>query len=302
QGIVYNGDGSLNITEPYQNILDDADANFHSSNNALINVTSHTNGQEITERNINISGTIESGEVLVNKLVILVGSTQFTTNVGTDGRFNLPISLEQGINHFQFMTYGYNTEGNQISVPNSMEEEDFILNLNIPKAAILVTLTWDTDDTDVDLYVIDPTGDYSAYYHKTTSDGGELDHDITSGYGPEHWTLLTTNIIHYDQPYKVRLHYYSDHGNGPTNYTVSIKLYEGTSREQEYWYRGNLSTYGGYSNNAPNATGADWIDIANIILTQDISGAGFKITQLPNSNINITSQIPTEEERKKYKY
>jgi hypothetical protein len=205
-GIAYNGDGSLSLTEPYQNIVDDADSNFHGSGNATISVTSNANGQVVTDRNITLAGNIQSGQVLVNKLKIFVGSTPFSVNVGNDGSFTLPISLGSGINHLQFVTEGNNMAGNLIEVPNNMATTDFTLNLNIPNSAILVSLTWDTNDTDLDTYVIDPAGDYSCYYHKVTAGGGELDYDITTGYGPEHWTLMTTDIVRYDQPYKVRLH------------------------------------------------------------------------------------------------
>jgi uncharacterized protein YfaP (DUF2135 family) len=297
-GIAYNGDGSLSLTEPYQNILDDADANFQGSGNATINITSHTNGQEVTERNITLTGNIQSGQVLVTRLKVFVGSTQFSVNVGNDGSFSLSISLESGINHLQFVTEGNDAAGNVIQIPNNMTTTDFTINLNIPLSVILVTLTWDTNDTDVDLYVIDPTGDYSCYYHKITADGGELDYDITTGYGPEHWTLMTIDTVRYDQPYKVRLHYYSDHGNGPTNYTVSIKLYEGTSREVEYWYRGNLAVSDPW-NDAPDDSGPDWVDIADIILTQTTSTA--LETNLRANNllkeIKITVPVPTKEQR-----
>lgn len=305
-GIIYNGDGSLSLKEPYQNILDDADANFQSSGNATINVTSHTSGQTVTERNITLSGNIESGQVLVTKLKVFVGSTAFSVNIGNDGAFSLTIPLESGINHLQFVTEGltYVSVGDQtilklIDVPNNMETTDFTLNLNIPKSVILVTLTWDTNDTDIDTYVIDPTGDYSCYYHKVTADGGELDYDITTGYGPEHWTLMTTDTVRYNQPYKVRLHYYSDHGYGPSNYTVSIKVYEGTSRAQEYWYRGNLAISYPY-NDAPNGSGADWVDIADITLTQATSSA-LRVNKLSNGNIKITVPVPPKEQRLKAK-
>jgi len=303
-GIVYSGDGSLHLTESYQNILDDADANFQGSGNATINVTSHTNGQQVTERNITLSGNIQSGEVLVTNLKVFVGSTPFSVSVGEDGAFSLTVSLESGINHLQFVTQGYYYIGEGENrrlilgpVSNNMDTVDFTINLDLPTAAILITLTWDTNDTDVDLYVIDPTGDYSCYYHMITADGGELDHDVITGYGPEHWTLMTTDTVRYDQPYKVRLHYYSDHGNGPTNYTVSIKLYEGTSREQEYWYRGNLAVSNPY-NDAPNDSGADWVDIANITLAQvQTASCVLKAIQASNSDIEVTIPVLPKRQR-----
>lgn len=294
---------TLQLYEPYQNILDDADANFQGSNNATINVTSHANDQQVTERNITLSGHIDSGEVLITQLVVFVGSNQFRVNVGQDGAFSLVIPLESGNNYIQFVTEGVGMICGDsgcsypiVTVTNNMIS-DFIINLNIPTAAILVTLTWDTNDTDIDTYVIDPTGDYSSYYHKVTADGGELDYDITTGYGPEHWTLMTTDTVRYDQPYKVRLHYYSDHDNGPSNYTVSIKLYEGTSRVQEYWYRGNLAV-SNPSNNSPDGSGADWVDIADITLTQTQTASRVsKAMQLSNGKIKITVPVPSKDKR-----
>ncbi len=301
-GIVYNGDGSLNLSEPYQNILDDADSNFQRSGNAVININSHTDGQQTTDRNIELAGIIESGEVLVTKFTVMVGSTPFSVNLGNDGSFNIPISLESGINHLQFVTEGNDSNGNLINVPNNMATIDFTIDLNVPNSVILVTLTWDTNDTDIDLYVIDPTGDYSCWYNQTTSDGGELDYDIITGYGPEHWTLMSTDTVRYDKPYKVRLHYFSDHGNGSSNYTVTIKVYENTDREQVYSYRGNMSANDSY-NDAPDDTGADWVDIATIVPTQNTtrssarSASAMNINHISEDEIFITVPVPPMEER-----
>lgn len=309
-GIVYNGDGSLNLTEPYQNILDNADSNFQRSGNATINIHSHTDGQQTTDRSIQLTGTIESGEVLVTKLTVMVGSTPFSVNVGNDGSFNIPISLESGVNHLQFVTEGNvlikEDDGSShvelANIPNNMATVDFTIDLNVPNSIILVTLTWDTNDTDIDLYVVDPTGDYSCFYHQITADGGELDYDITTGYGPEHWTLMSTDIIRYNEPYRVRLHYYSDHGHGSSNYTVTIKVYEGKGGEQVYSYRGNMAVNDAW-NVAPDDTGADWVDIGTIILTQNNSRSLNRSVSIMNSSaisedvIFITVPVPPMEER-----
>ncbi|MBF0566714.1 MAG: hypothetical protein HQK89_15925 [Nitrospirae bacterium] len=273
--ITYNGDGSLRLTENYLSILTDADNHFNSSANAVITVRSHTNGQTVTDRNVTLTGNITSGQVLVTRLKVLVGSTEFITNVDNSGNFSIAINLENGVNHLTFVTQGNSETPGEIYVnlPNNMMTTDFTLNLNSTAAVMLVTVTWNTNDTDVDTYVIDPTGDYSSYYHLVTADGGRLDHDVTTGYGPEHWTLTYANTIRYNQPsYKVRLHYYSDHGHGGTNYTVSIKLYEGTSREQTSGFSGYLPV-SSPGNNQPNGSGADWADIASITLVPTPAGA-----------------------------
>ncbi len=171
----------------------------------------------------------------------------------------------------------------------------------------------DTYDTDIDTYVIDPTGDYSCYYHKVTADGGELDYDCTTGYGPEHWTLMDTDTLSLDSPYYVRLHYYSDHGNSPSNYTVNVKLNEGTDLESNYTFRGNLA-YSDSSNTGPNATGWDWADVCYITfysqssvplsmqpLVKTKSGIPFEVKfgTPPKDKINIKTSVPPAVDLKK---
>jgi hypothetical protein len=211
--------------------------------------------------------------------------------------------MKSGLNHLSFETKGLIIEDDVVRlehVPNNMQIEDFTLNLNVPYAMILMTLNWDKDDTDLDAYVIDPTGDYSCFYHKATADGGELDYDVTTGYGPEHWTLMSTDTIRYDQPYQFRVHYYSDHGNGPTNYTVSIKLYEETDHEVDYWFRGNLAVSDSW-NAAPDDTGPDWADIASLTLIRTDSRTMPTIKFSSGGKNKITVPVPSRKERNKFK-
>jgi uncharacterized protein YfaP (DUF2135 family) len=48
-----------------------------------------------------------------------------------------------------------------------------------------VVLTWDTDLTDMDLWVVEPSGERCYYSHALTSAGGAITRDVTQGYGPE---------------------------------------------------------------------------------------------------------------------
>jgi hypothetical protein len=52
-----------------------------------------------------------------------------------------------------------------------------------------VVLTWDADNTDIDLWVIDPTGEVAIYSHARTTIGGHMSRDFTGGYGPEVFTI-----------------------------------------------------------------------------------------------------------------
>lgn len=54
---------------------------------------------------------------------------------------------------------------------------------------IHVYLSWDTDRTDVDLWVITPSGEKVFYGHRQGKGGESLFDDVTSGYGPESFTV-----------------------------------------------------------------------------------------------------------------
>jgi Ca-activated chloride channel family protein len=52
-----------------------------------------------------------------------------------------------------------------------------------------ITLAWDSDNTDIDLWVIDPNGEKAYYGHRLSYQGGRVSQDVTGGYGPEEFAL-----------------------------------------------------------------------------------------------------------------
>lgn len=54
---------------------------------------------------------------------------------------------------------------------------------------IRILLTWDTDLTDIDLWVIEPSKEKCYYSHSRTTIGGFMTKDFTRGYGPEVYML-----------------------------------------------------------------------------------------------------------------
>lgn len=54
---------------------------------------------------------------------------------------------------------------------------------------IRVLLSWNTNDSDMDLWVTDPNGEKCYYKYQNTLIGGRLSEDITRGYGPEEFCL-----------------------------------------------------------------------------------------------------------------
>lgn len=50
-------------------------------------------------------------------------------------------------------------------------------------------LSWDADNTDIDLWVIDPNDEPAFYGNRITYQGGRMSADFTGGYGPEEFSL-----------------------------------------------------------------------------------------------------------------
>jgi hypothetical protein len=90
-------------------------------------------------------------------------------------------------------------------------------------------LTWETDANDVDLHVYDRRGAHAFYGQKTLSSGGELYADVTTGYGPECFTVPAPSTRD-AAPYRLAAHYYS---RGPMGYgmgTVQVVRHDGAGR------------------------------------------------------------------------
>ena len=54
---------------------------------------------------------------------------------------------------------------------------------------VRIVLTWDADLTDMDLHVVEPSGERAYYEHNRTTIGGLISRDFTEGYGPEEYVL-----------------------------------------------------------------------------------------------------------------
>ncbi len=79
--------------------------------------------------------------------------------------------------------------GNGSEDPDTLAEDIVALNLGEQiENDMKVFLSWDTDRTDVDLWVINPAGEKVYYSHKKGRFGGQLFRDVTRGYGPESFT------------------------------------------------------------------------------------------------------------------
>lgn len=82
------------------------------------------------------------------------------------------------------------------------------------KPSLRFVLNWETDANDVDFHIYDAKNNHAFFSNKQLASGGELYADVTTGYGPECFTIrLPKDKRTY--PYTLQAHYYS---RGPMGY------------------------------------------------------------------------------------
>lgn len=97
------------------------------------------------------------------------------------------------------------------------------------KPKIRVVLSWDTDETDLDLHVVTPDGKHCFYGNRVLENGGALDVDVTTGYGPE----IFSSPVAQEGEYLIYVNYYGGQKEDElTVATVSVVLNENTADEK----------------------------------------------------------------------
>lgn len=96
-----------------------------------------------------------------------------------------------------------------------------------------VVLAWDSDNSDMDLWVTDPNGERCYYGNKLTYQGGLLSDDFTGGYGPEEFVLRDAR----PGKYRVEANFFGDRQQivtGATTLTLRLSTGWGarTQRDQ----------------------------------------------------------------------
>lgn len=94
-----------------------------------------------------------------------------------------------------------------------------------------VVLSWDADNTDIDLWVIDPDGEKAFYGNMLTWQGGRMSQDFTGGYGPEEFSLKSAK----PGKYKVQAQFYGHRQQivaGATTLQLTLSTRFGTREQQ----------------------------------------------------------------------
>lgn len=109
------------------------------------------------------------------------------------------------------------------------------------QARLRVVLSWDTPGTDLDLHLIAPDGGHAWYGERVMPNGGALDVDVTTGYGPEIFSSAT--------PPRGTWHVYVNYFGGMsaaalTVAQVSVITNEGLPNEKQQTFRVPLRAEG----------------------------------------------------------
>ena len=189
----------------------------------------------VNDNSVRIRGTILGGLAqdaccVVDNARVLLSSDRFSVPVdnqpgGGTGEFEALIPIGQGENEIVILAARQNSFSHWAAFHRDVIESTY------SPAAMTVTLTWDQDRSDIDLYVREPAGpgvegDTVYYGHrKGVSDMYPyLDFDNTRGFGPEHYIALNGMRTLYaggsEAPslygdYTVKVHYYADHDDDP---------------------------------------------------------------------------------------
>lgn len=97
-----------------------------------------------------------------------------------------------------------------------------------------VVLSWDSDNSDMDLWVTDPNGERAYYGNRLTYQGGQMSRDFTGGYGPEQFSLRQAK----PGKYRVEANYFGSREQlvtGATTLTLRLSTHWGSRRQQDQY-------------------------------------------------------------------
>jgi hypothetical protein len=185
-----------------------------------------TDGRVVTDNIFTLSGSVTfSNAPLGGQLaVISQNGEDYFTPINGSGQFSEVISLLPGTNVVEVRVTGPNGStglSRRVRIINREGQGSVLFGgSGSTDENINVVLTWDTDDSDVDLHVFDPENRHAYWSSLTGIPGAQLDHDDVNGYGPETFTMLSPR----PGTYHVRVNYFSTHGAGPTTARLNITI------------------------------------------------------------------------------
>jgi len=107
---------------------------------------------------------------------LIVNGLAMPQRIEEDGSFSRPYAFAAGSNSVELRS----ADGKERKRVQFYDQKS---GMQRPKLRIL--LSWDSDNTDLDLHVLTPGGEHLFYGNRVLENGSALDVDVTTGYGPE---------------------------------------------------------------------------------------------------------------------
>jgi len=292
---------SIKVTDSY-GLSSTANTTITVYPELIVDITNPVDGSTVNQRVITVTGTIN--DTSINSATLTINGQTSAVTV-SNGSFSQSINLASGNNTITVSATDFRgqTASDTVNVL-----------ANIQLVGLWIQLVWDKDNTDVDSHLICPGGIYfsppgDCYYSNRNPDWGQpgvtednpsLDQDDTNGYGPENITLQQPE----EGTYTYKVHYYSDHGNGPTTATVIVYINEQpaatfskelTSNEVWYvctidWPQGTVT-----ENQAASANFSQSLSNQTNVLSSSFTGPTTSTTDPTESNEETdTNNTPQE--------
>ncbi len=151
----------------------------------------------------------------IQEALELFHKTAFSAWERSDAMWTAIIALEE-LNELIAWTRREKWNGEAPRIPEF--DNKFEKNLDTD---LRIMMTWDADNTDIDMHVVEPSGEEVYYAHNRSGTGALVSHDVTTGYGPE-------EFLHKIAPkgkYTVSTNYFASHQQslvGPATITVTF--------------------------------------------------------------------------------
>ena len=162
-----------------------------------------------------------AGAVKGKPATLVVNGVAMPMEVGENGSYARPYGFGSGSNSVEVRSPDGRSRARTQCVDSYQGKT---------QARLRIVLSWDSAGTDLDLHVVTPDGGHAWYGNRVLKDGGALDVDVTTGYGPE----IFSSAAPLKGNYHVYVNYYGS-GENTSVLTVarlSIITNEGTPREK----------------------------------------------------------------------
>ncbi|MBI2572153.1 MAG: DUF2135 domain-containing protein [Candidatus Schekmanbacteria bacterium] len=123
-----------------------------------------------------IAARVKARGGMEKPLTLVVNGVPMPLEVDESGAFSRPYAFGSGANGVEVRTED-GSERARVQFFEAYAEK--------PRPRMRILLSWDTDNTDLDLHVITPDGQHCYYGERVLENGAALDVDVTTGYGPE---------------------------------------------------------------------------------------------------------------------